>query len=348
MHAEYSELSPFAPWNSADLADPSESAPPGRRDPDSPDGPIKLEKRGVSSHADHPEFWSRQTIWKHSLIAKLKEVGEETISAKLEACHTMRTIMRCTGCGKAEVFWNRCELKICPECTPRLARERRESVEWWTKQIAQPKHVVLTVRNTSMITRSMVKDLKDSFTRLRRMKLCRSWRGGFYSLEVTNESQGWHLHIHALVDAKFIPADQLSVAWDQASRGAGYIVKVKDCRERSYLQEVTKYAVKGSDIASWPSHDILAFIAAFEGVKTFGVFGNLYGKRTEWAEWIKVLQEDRATCECGCCRFQFYDWSEWQWKLIQDELSEEHAARPKEKPLPQQGLFAEFRPGPPR
>src|SRR5262249_52451990 len=152
--------------------------------------------------------------------------------------------------------------------------EKKQSVEGWARYVTQPKHVVLTVRNMDTLTKADVQWFKACFSALRRLKFTTQkttqpiscdvrthevlerysypWRGGFYSLEVTKEDNGWHLHLHALVDANFIDELMLADAWHKVTDGRGYIVKVKDARDKSYLQEVVKYAVKGDQIATWP------------------------------------------------------------------------------------------------
>jgi Replication protein len=201
-------------------------------------------------------------------------------------------------------FYNRCDRLWCPLCTPRLGRERKKSVEWWTQEITQPKHVVLTARNSADLTRETVRAFKAAFARLRRSKFAKNWRGGFYSLETTNEGRGWHLHLHALIDARYIDARQLAIEWARCIGQDFAIVKVKDARDRSYLQEVTKYVVKGSDLAKWTGQEIAMLVDSFTGVRTFGVFGTLYGKRTEFREWIDALQLQSRACQCGCRNFR--------------------------------------------
>lgn len=284
---------------------------------------IQLEKRGTSSQVStwkkvesdtqfQGNFWTSQTVFKNSIAAKLRTIGEKQRANDLELCHSEITYARCTGCRTVQKFLNRCDKFYCPECQPRLARERKESVEWWTKEISQPKHVVLTVQNTATLTKTDVQNLKKFFSKLRRRVFCKNWTGGFYSIEVTNEGRGWHLHLHILVNARYIDSAQLAIEWNKANGGIGHIVKVKDCREKSYLQEVTKYAVKGSQLSKWKAEEIQEFISAFEGVKTFGVFGELYGKRTEFREWIKSLKEQKAKCKCGCNDIRFYNQNEWE------------------------------------
>lgn len=318
--------------------------------------PVQLERRGVTRQRKPSHQVSEKHLWqgnlfesgrlfKDSIVAKLYSIGHGDIAEKLGYCHSQKLRLTCNGCQKVVTVFNRCDQFYCPCCTPRLANERREAVEWWVKEVGQPKHVVLTKRNSMVLTDKEVEAIKKEWNRLRRSKFAKKktfwwwdpekelikpikhwkppigeartitsqpWRGGFYSLEVTNEKRGWHLHIHALVDADYIDCRILSYMWNKVTKGEGYIVKVKDCRGKGYLQEVTKYAVKGSELAGWSPKDIVSFIEAFKGKRTFGVFGSLYGKRTQWAEFIAKMKDKRGRCACGCNEFTVRSQNEWE------------------------------------
>jgi len=86
---------------------------------------------------------------------------------------------------------------------------------------------------------------------------------------------------------------------------------VKDARQDDYLQELCKYTVKGSQLAKWPAPDILTFITAFTGVRTFGVFGTLYAARTKYADYIASVTEARPLCDCGSRDLTYYTESQW-------------------------------------
>lgn len=296
-----------------ELAWQPDQAPAGRLIPEES---VKLEKRGITSQprelpthggaaAPQGVLWSQQTIHKNTIAAKLRSIGADVEASKLETCHSYYTIATCLDCGRTRKFPNRCDLFFCPECAGHLSYERKKQVEWWTQLIKQPKHVVLTIKNIRDLSPGHVIEFRKYFSALRRRKFCRNWKGGFYSLEVTNEGDGWHLHLHALVDAKWIDGGELARAWNSVTNGLGYIVKVRDCRKADYLAELTKYVVKGSQAATWPAQTILTFIEAFRGKRTFGVFGNLYAARTEFAEWIATLKQLRPKCECGSCRVTY-------------------------------------------
>jgi len=285
---------------------------------------LKLEQRGVTSQttAGKPGRDRQRTfdflrlVHRDTICRKLDSIGRLDAAGEMADCHSRATVQQCVGCQKRTTFFNRCETKFCPICAPRLARERREAVEWWAKQLTQPKHVVLTARNTETITKERVQAFKKAFARLRRRRFAWNWAGGFYSLEVTNEGRGWHLHLHALVDARFIPADVLAKEWAACIGQDFAIVKVVDAREKSYLHEVCKYAVKGNDLAGWQPEEIAAVMDAFEGVRVFGTFGTLYKKRAEFREFLEALQGEVAPCECGCTHWKFLSEAEADWEEI--------------------------------
>jgi hypothetical protein len=243
-------------------------------------------------------------VLKETIIRKLFQVDKGHLAAPLVKCHTQQFIAVCDGCRRQTVYYNRCENFFCPICARRLAADRRRSVEWWTHQVRQPKHVVLTSRNTETLTPQRVKDFKAAWTKLRRRKFAKGWRGGFYSLEITNEGKGWHLHLHALVDAYWIDA---GVGQDIA------IVKVKDARGKEYLRELCKYIVDGNQLASWSGEDIATYIEAFTGQRCFGTFGALYSLRAEHRKFLDEIQADKPQCPCGCTTVRIFSPEEWEW-----------------------------------
>lgn len=275
---------------------------------------LLLETRGVTSHPSQSVMWEREIVFKESILAKLRGIKKGSLAGKMAECHTIETFKRCTGCRKLSKFFNRCELFFCPVCAPRLSRERKKAVEWWSKQISQPKHLVLTVRNTDSLSKEYVQFLKAQLGKLRRSKVFKAVKGGFYSLEVTNEGRGWHVHFHLLIDAPWLCMPDVSQAWARLVGQDFAICKIKDCRGADYLAEVTKYAVKGSELAKWDAETISNFITSFDGVRLFGVFGSLYAKRTLWSEWIKALQDIKPLCACGCNSWRLMSPEELLWE----------------------------------
>jgi hypothetical protein len=295
-----------------------------------PPVPVSLDTRGVTRQAKQRTFeFSRQLV-REQLVARLLTSSRPDFAAKLAECHSRKTVKRCTNCNTISTFYNRCDLNYCPSCQPRLSRERAESIEWWTKLIKQPKHVVLTARNSATLTKNALQGYKSALKKLLRRSLAREWAGGCYSLEITNEGRGWHVHFHLLVDARWIDQAQLAKVWGALVGQDFAIVHVTDCRGQDYLREVTKYAVKGTDLAKWPPEEIVTYIAATRGVRTFGTFGTLFKRNAEFREWLQDLQHKDIACPCGCTKFQFISEEEWEWHEATSSLG----APPVRTPAP--------------
>lgn len=239
-----------------------------------------------------------------TIAQKLKEAGLEEYAQKLEACHSKWTALRCKHCGKRYLFPKRCDLRFCPNCQHRLSIRRQRELEWWITLLNKPKHVVLTVRNAKELTADYIRWVKACFAKLRRRKFARSWKSGIYSVEVTNEGRGWHVHIHALVQAPWIDAKELARQWASLVGQDFAIVWVKQAADKGVAKEILKYAVKGNQIATWTPEEVRQYVLATEGVRLFGRFGELAGEAEKWKRELEELVDHGFRCECGSEEFE--------------------------------------------
>ena len=253
----------------------------------------------------------------------------EEEAATLESCHSYYTVATCNDCGRVAKFPNRCDLFYCPECNHSLTAHRTAQVSWWVATIKQPKHICLTVKNIQNLTAEHITELRGWFTKLRHRKFARGWKGGFYSIQITKSATGWHPHIHALVEAKWIDHAALNENWSSVTKGAGQVTCVRDCRDKGYLRRITSYVARGSELAAWQPSEIKDCIKAFQGHRTFGVFGSLYGMRSEFAEWIAELKQKRPRCECGSCNVRYQRESD----VIMADLIPDRATKPRPPPM---------------
>jgi hypothetical protein len=260
----------------------------------------------------HPQLdlLTPEQIWKQSLLAKVSDLIPEAVWQNLNRCGEEQLFKTCRGCGSWSSFNYRCSMKFCPLCNWRIARSRAEMLRAWSLTITQPKHVVLTQRNFPVLTRKKIRDFGRAFAKLRRNVLWKSVKGGCVSTEITNEGRGWHLHAHILADARWVDAGALAIEWGKLMGQEFGIVKVQDIRERTYLGEVTKYVVKGSELASWAPETISEFIRAIRGVRFFSAFGTLFHLQRKIKAQLKHNKPPVAPCDCGC--------SDW---IVEDEAS---------------------------
>jgi hypothetical protein len=180
-------------------------------------------------------------------------------------------------------------------------------IRLWVEHIQQPKHLVTTQRNFEHLLPSVIKTHTRNLAKLRRSRVFKQVRGGCVSVELTNDTRGWHLHAHWLVDARWVDAPELAATWGKlVGQHEGAIVKVKDVRGTSYVQEVSKYVCKGSEISTWEPDEIMQFLTAIKGRRFFFTFGTLFAFGRDVRRTMNADYEPQ-TCDCGCSKFTWRD-----------------------------------------
>lgn len=260
--------------------------------------PPLLERTGVTRQTD---FWKECRLQTASLQAKIREERpwprelSSFMKCRLEdEAHTFV----CQKCGSPHTFDFRCEKRFCPSCAVNISTERRQVLEACCHLLKAPKHLVLTARNDQELTR-MLRVVLSGVRKFLRRKLCSAVRGGWCSFEVTNESRGWHVHAHLLLDVPFIPADRIATVWAECVGQDFAIVKIRDAREKSYLAEVTKYTVKPSSLLQWPFSDVVQFVKAIRGRRMFLALGHVAEASRNFRANRKLAGKLRWECHCG-------------------------------------------------
>lgn len=254
------------------------------------------------------------------LISKLVDEGENSLAAKLAKCG-QKLALTCTCCGRERVVYTRCDLKWCPSCQSRLAARTVERFAAAVEKMSWPTLVTLTVKNYSRSEAKVpfVRNVRAAFTRLRRLRWWkRAVRGGVACIEVTNKGKGWHPHIHALIDCRWLAVTE--PAPGRASDGQIKLKGKRACREvsqqwelcvkrkgsvhvrrvyssdngdiRKGLMEVSKYSVKGSDLVliKVPVGTLIRQIAASRLTVSWGTMYRL-GK--------VAAKGGCSPCDCG-------------------------------------------------
>jgi hypothetical protein len=236
---------------------------------------------------------------KLAIASKLESVGWRGRGwAGFQTCGDEGGVLLCDGCGEYKHVTKQCSLKWCPHCNWRIADRRRRELEKLFAGNFGLKHVVLTQRNFTTSLRDAVRESRKCITKLRRQVIGKKILGGCASMEITNEGNGWHLHWHLAVTSPWIDASALSIAWGKLVGQEFAIVKVKGITDTSYVQEVCKYAAKGSDIAKWPASQIVDFIEGITGTKMFVPWG-FFGEARKRAK-LEIRRANFKICKCGC------------------------------------------------
>lgn len=203
----------------------------------------------------------------------------------------------CTECGKrlnVPVF---CGNRFCEICSTFRRSRVRERLQFLVKNVTlKPgqhfKMITLTIRNEKKLPQ-MLKRLQKSFKKLR----SRAWwknhvTGGAHVFEVTGTPGNWHVHIHAVVAAYYMPFAVLLALWQKLSTGRGvFIQNIPPSTITNYL---TKYLSKAGVTANLEN-------TVSEALKGYRLF-------QPWGDWFAISNQFKkkpSKCpDCAACAFQ--------------------------------------------
>lgn len=162
--------------------------------------------------------------------------------------HDYRTFL-CGRCGFAIVVPVGCGNRFCAVCRRRHRLRSRRRLEFMIScQHRIPtygvKFLTLTIPNTHDLP-GTVRFIIRAFRKFRnRRDFKRHVHGGAYVIEITESNGSWHVHIHALIYAKFWPINEISRIWESCS--GGRIVWIKAVTGDAKATYLTKYVSKSS------------------------------------------------------------------------------------------------------
>jgi len=171
---------------------------------------------------------------------------------------------------------NACGLRWCPQCAKARANWLSHQVRSWYKTARKPKLLTLTLRHSDEPLKEQVTFIYRCFRRLRLAKFMSSRiRGGIWFLQIKwmPGSDGWHPHIHALLDAEFIDQPLIKARWAKLTKGSD-IVDIRPCYSPdSAAHHVARYATRPGTLTSVPAEHRLELLEAVHGRKIVGTWG---------------------------------------------------------------------------
>jgi hypothetical protein len=193
--------------------------------------------------------------------------------------HPFRTLF-CTKCGnpiKVPVY---CKNRFCRYCTRARTATIRSRLSALVKAASFTDGCRLSMLTLTIPTAAapaeVARQIVRSFRLLRQRK---RWKmlvlGGAFVIEASFSHSLWHVHIHALVEAKYFPYAELLELWKSVSPGQGvYISRVKRALGVNYL---TKYLTKNNV----PEDMRETLNEALKDFRLFQPFGNWHGNLPE-------------------------------------------------------------------
>ena len=136
------------------------------------------------------------------LIERLRDEDAEDLIGPMEECGA-KMKMVCVCCGTTKDAPIRCKRRYCPSCQPKMAAEKVAKWSAAINTIRWPLFVTLTMTNST--DPESIKFIKKRWSAFRRRKLItKKVKGGVATFEITNKGNGWHPHIHAIMDCRWL------------------------------------------------------------------------------------------------------------------------------------------------
>lgn len=198
--------------------------------------------------------------------------------------------IRCMCCSHTFDVPVYCGNRFCEICSQRRQSRMRRRLKWLVNQICLDKgygfkHLTLTIPNQSDLP-AMVKFIIKAFRKMRSRAYWKNHvRGGASVIEITGRPGNWHVHIHAVIEARYMDWGRLHKLWKKCSGGDGtYIQRLSKTNIVGYL---TKYLTKSSA----PQSVLLDMSEALKGTRMFSPFGTWYAKNCKYASFKPACPE---------------------------------------------------------
>lgn len=245
---------------------------------------------------------------------KLEAEGEHGFAAKLQACGLPMPLV-CTHCGAHKSTETQCRQRWCPACAWTIKQKRLTRFRGAVQLMKWPLFVTLTRRNSADV--ETVREFRAQWGKMRRRKIiAEKVTGGVCGIEITNNGNGWHPHLHAIIDCEWLAIHTPKPHWSDTPE----ILKAKCQHAQSELawmwgavcgQEnsnvwVTRvkgdaaliyslsYSVAGSDLVDCPE-PIGPLLRVMAKTRLVSAFGSLHGKTAE------MDADERPVMACECC-----------------------------------------------
>lgn len=223
--------------------------------------------------------------------------------------------LTCTCCGEQRSGKMRCKRRWCPECQPGLSMKRMARWGHAIETMQWPLFLTLTMPNSE--DPESLRILRDAWGKLRRRKLIHTKiKGGVATFEVTNKGNGWHPHIHAVADCRWLSLhvpeplttdkkevvaqkcklaqQELSALWADVlgvKESVVWIQRVKSVG--TMAKEVLKYCLKGSELIEC-EEQIAPLLRVIQKTRMLSGWGSLH-------PLPKEEEEDKPSVACDKC-----------------------------------------------
>lgn len=272
------------------------------------------------SGPDPLETWNPSINFRHTGWANTRTRVYDALLSTGQSCNRIHAFCEC---GRhAYVFrsvedpdlytlgGSTCHDRFCLPC----ARERSRVIAANIKdklESERARFLTLTLKSAAEPLAELLAKLSTDFAALRRTKL---WRnkvtGGVAFIEVKwiERTERWHVHLHSLIQGRYIPDHELARTWLRIT-GTSHIIDIRVASDNAHVTHyITKYASKPLDqtVVNEPVR-LAEAVVAMKGKRLCMTFGSWRGYKLtdppESGTWIQIgtLDDIITRAETGEC-----------------------------------------------
>lgn len=188
----------------------------------------------------------------------------------------------CGCCGDTLKVPVSCGNRFCPICSKSRRSRLKKRVKFLMNRVKlEPKQsfkfLTLTIPNMPDPAEQF-RVLQKSFRRLRQRKYWKdNVKGGcvFYEVKIGTDGN-YHIHLHAVIESRYMPVRELSALWSQVSPGS--IIDIQWISDKAVISYITKYTTK-SDLSLQHQLDASKML---KGTRLFQPFGTWHKIGSEY------------------------------------------------------------------
>lgn len=213
----------------------------------------------------------------NKMAAELAKMCEWETANELKRCGVTKQLWICGGCGQTSYVNYSCHRRICALCAYRISTKRAHAVKQLFLTMKNPKWLTLTMERSDNLAAGVAR-IRKAFAKWRRLKaIKRRIDGGIYQIECKPKADGWHIHLHALIDSLWLPKPLIWRTWAYALKQKIASVDIQgNLSGRKIAHYITKYATKPAEIGSDNPGAALEYLETLSHARLFGTFGSCH------------------------------------------------------------------------
>jgi len=212
-------------------------------------------------------------------------VHETSGQSKESFCPNSRQTwtLYCEKCGKVYIVPVGCHQRTCSFCSD----QRKKKLVWKYQDscndMINPKLFTLTAPWFDNPRRGCLA-MRAAFKRLwHRLPFKLLFKKGIYGFHIVPKAGGmWYIHIHALVDTKYVPQATLSRVWSQCMPGATVVDIRKAWSPKGGLKYILGYITATKHLSGYEN----VFNAAMHGLRLVATMGGMVAEPLPQGQFI--------------------------------------------------------------